>query len=50
MEDMYMDDERLCDCGECKYCIAYLSSEHDYETDEYVCRVCNGGGCMRCEE
>ena len=50
MEDMYMDDERLCDCGECKYCTAYLSSEHDYETDEYVCRVCNGGGCMRCEE
>lgn len=44
------DDERLCDCGNCKYCNAYLSSDDDYKTDEYECSRCNGGGCTSCEE
>ena len=44
-----MNEERLCDCGECKYCKTYDSSEYDYE-DGYVCSSCNGAGCIRCEE
>jgi len=43
-------EERSCDCGDCKYCNAYLSSDHDYETDEYVCSSCNGAGCGKCED
>lgn len=43
-------DERLCDCGNCRYCNAYLSSEDDYPDSEYGCSVCGGGGCHRCEE
>lgn len=42
-------DERLCECGECKYCKAFLSS--DYDTDKDVCWSCKGnGGCIICEE
>lgn len=44
MNDPY--EERLCDCGDCRYCNAFLSSEDDYEG----CSTCGGGGCMRCEE
>jgi hypothetical protein len=44
-----MDDERLCDCGSCRYCDAFLSSEYDYD-EGYECRACNGGGCHRCED
>ena len=44
------DNERDCYCNNCKYCKAYLSSDNDYESNEYVCPVCNGGGCIRCEE
>lgn len=45
-----MEDERMCDCGSCKYCKAHDSSDLDYETADYVCSTCNGGGCIRCEE
>lgn len=45
-----MDDERLCHCGKCRYCIAHDSSDYDYETEEYVCIRCNGAGCSKCEE
>lgn len=45
-----MTEEPLCDCGSCKWCKAHLSSDHDYETDDYVCSTCNGGGCMKCED
>ncbi len=38
-----------CDCGRCRYCKAHSSSDYDYETDEYECSRCNGGGCTRCE-
>ena len=44
------DDEPLCNCGECKYCIAISSSEYDYEGSEYVCIRCNGAGCTKCED
>ena len=44
-----IDDERLCDCGSCKYCKAILSSDDDY-IDGYDCTTCNGAGCMRCED
>lgn len=27
-----------------------LTSDHDYETEEYVCSRCNGAGCTKCEE
>ena len=42
-----MNEERLCDCGECKYCNAHDSSEYDYD---HACTRCNGAGCTRCEE
>jgi len=42
-------EEQLCNCGECKYCKAFFSSEYDYETSEYVCTTCGGGGCLKCE-
>ena len=45
-----MNEERMCDCGECKYCNAHGSSEYDYETGEYDCTRCNGAGCTKCEE
>lgn len=44
-----MSEERLCDCGECRYCNAHDSSEYDYE-DDHVCSRCNGAGCARCEQ
>lgn len=44
-----MEEERLCDCGECKYCEVFLSSDYDYDSDDYVCQSCGGGGCVRCE-
>ena len=47
--DEHENDERACECGNCRYCDAYLSSEYDYEGDDYVCTTCNGGGCTRCE-
>lgn len=28
------NDERLCDCGDCRYCDAYLSSEYDFDDHE----------------
>lgn len=40
-------DERLCDCGDCRYCDAFLSSEDDYQG---TCTRCNGAGCTKCEE
>lgn len=40
--------ERLCDCGECRYCIAHDSSEYDY--DDHTCYRCGGAGCTRCED
>ena len=43
-----MNEETLCDCGECKYCNAHDSSEYDY--DDHACTRCNGAGCTRCEE
>ena len=43
-------DEPLCDCGTCKWCDAYHSSEHDHEGEDFVCSTCNGAGCFRCEE
>ena len=45
----YDDDEVMCDCGECRYCRAHSSSDHDYEGDDYVCSRCNGAGCTACE-
>lgn len=45
-----MDDEKLCDCGNCKYCKAHNSSDYDYETAEYECVRCNGAGCTKCED
>jgi hypothetical protein len=45
-----MDEENLCDCGKCRYCVANSSSDHDYETEEYDCIRCNGAGCTKCEE
>ena len=39
-----VNEERLCDCGNCRYCDAYLSSDYDY--DECVCGGC---GCIKCE-
>lgn len=47
MDEFCDNDERLCDCGNCKYCDAYSSSEHD---DDDVCSRCNGAGCTKCEE
>lgn len=44
------NDERQCDCNNCKYCKAYLSSDYDYETKDYECSRCNGAGCTSCEE
>ncbi len=44
------NDERLCTCGKCRYCDAYLASDDDYETDDYECSTCNGGGCTKCED
>lgn len=44
-----MDDELLCDCGDCSYCRTVYASEYDYETDEYLCVRCNGAGCAACE-
>jgi hypothetical protein len=44
------NEERLCDCGDCKYCDAFLSSEDDYQTKDYICSRCNGAGCTKCEE
>ena len=48
--EMNNNDERLCNCGDCRYCNAYLSSEDDYEGEGFTCSTCNGGGCTRCEE
>lgn len=50
MEFNPVEDERLCDCGECRYCKAHDSSEYDYETEDYLCTRCNGAGCTKCEE
>ena len=44
------NDERLCYCGNCRYCNAFLSSEDDYSGDDYLCTRCNGAGCTKCEE
>ena len=50
-KELIMDqEERLCDCGNCRYCDAHASSDHDYETEDYVCSRCNGAGCTKCEE
>lgn len=43
------NEDRVCHCGDCRYCDAFLSSDYDYETDEYLCSTCNGAGCARCE-
>jgi hypothetical protein len=40
-------DERECDCGECRLCRAYLLSDDD---SNQPCPRCNGGGCGKCEE
>ena len=45
-----IEDERLCSCGDCRYCDAYDSSDYDYEGENFTCTICNGGGCIRCEE
>jgi len=45
-----MDDERACNCGDCRYCNAFLSSEDDYTGKDYDCITCGGGGCTRCED
>ena len=45
-----MEDERLCNCGNCKYCETFLSSDEDFETESYLCSRCNGAGCGSCEE
>lgn len=50
METSMDNDERQCDCNNCKYCKAYLSSDYDYETKDYECSRCNGAGCTSCEE
>ena len=50
MEDVNENEERLCECGECRYCDAYLLSEYDLEGEGFVCSACNGGGCFYCEE
>lgn len=47
--DPYENEERLCHCGNCRYCDAYLSSEDDSKFDD-PCRTCGGAGCVRCEE
>ncbi len=44
-----MNDERLCECGRCRYCIAHTSTEYDYLTSNYLCSQCNGAGCTKCE-
>ena len=44
------NEERACNCGKCKYCNACLSSDHDYEGDDYMCSRCDGAGCTACEE
>ena len=43
------EEEKLCDCGNCKYCKVLLESDHDYNGDEYICSACNGAGCNKCE-
>ncbi len=40
------NDERLCDCGKCRYCEAYLMSDDD---SGGPCTRCNGAGCGKCE-
>lgn len=50
MSEENENEERLCDCGDCRYCDAYLSSEYDYEGEGFLCSVCNGGGCHNCED
>lgn len=49
MYDDY-EEERLCNCGKCKYCKAHDSSEYDYEGEDYACTRCNGAGCTKCED
>ncbi len=44
------NDERICDCNDCKYCDVYRKSDYDYETSDYLCSRCNGAGCTVCEE
>lgn len=45
----YEWDEKECDCGKCKYCLAVSSSDHDYEGEDHDCSRCNGAGCAKCE-
>lgn len=40
-----MDEELLCDCGDCRYCNAHGMSDVDYDS----CWRCNGAGCGTCE-
>ena len=46
MNDFEYDEESLCDCGRCRYCLARLISEYDDDS----CIVCNDAGCVKCEE
>ncbi len=48
-ENKREESERLCDCGDCRYCDAVDSSEYDYEGEDFACSRCNGAGCTRCE-
>lgn len=37
--------KRSCDCGDCRYCNAYLSNDNDGDS----CWRCQGAGCGSCE-
>lgn len=44
------NDECLCDCGDCRYCNAYNTTDYDYQEDSgYACTRCGGAGCLKCE-
>ena len=49
-DDPMNQEERLCSCGNCRYCDTWSKGDDDYRTSEYLCETCNGGGCTKCEE
>jgi hypothetical protein len=47
---MNENDEQLCTCGSCRWCVANIKSEDDYIEEHDCCTRCNGAGCTKCEE
>lgn len=46
MDDIDIDYDRPCNCGDCRSCDAHAMSDDD---NDGLCQRCNGAGCGTCE-